>query len=73
MVDWILAHYMDVLIVLSAVIAGASVICKALAPLTKSTVDDRAAGWLDRAHGWLSVIALNPKDPKSGPKPDWLD
>ena len=51
------------LTVICGVISGASVICRAIAPLTKTTADDRAAAWLVKAHKWLSVIALNTPPP----------
>ena len=57
---WIAANWQSVAGTAGAVVMGASIIVKAIAPLTKSEADDKAAGWLDKVHGWLSKVALNP-------------
>lgn len=44
-----------------AVVGAASVAAAAIAPLTKTKVDDKVAGVLSKVHGLLSKLALNPK------------
>ncbi len=61
MLDTLLAHKGDILVVALAVVTGASVLLKALAPLTKNVTDDK---WLARCETLLSVLgklALNVK------------
>ena len=41
-----------------AIVGGASVILKAVAPLTENKWDDKAAGLLPKLHALLSKIAL---------------
>lgn len=45
--------------VVLAVIGGASVVAKVMAPLTKTKLDDKLAGWLGKAHAVISKLALN--------------
>jgi len=59
-VAWISANWQTVVGVTGTVVMGASIIVKAVAPFTATTKDDKAASWLDKVHGWLSKIALNP-------------
>lgn len=63
--SWLVGNWGVIVTTLLAVIGGASVMVKAIAPLTKSKADDKAAAWLDKAAGWLSrvasKVALNPK------------
>lgn len=56
-----LEHLPTVLVVLSAVVAGASVALKAIAPLTKTVKDDRALALLEKALGLLEKLSLNVK------------
>ncbi len=58
--SWLGANWMTVVGVAGTVVMGASIMVKAVAPFTSTTADDRAASWLDKAHAWLSKIALNP-------------
>jgi len=60
MLAWVAANWQLIGGTAGAVVMGASIMVKAIAPLTASTADDRAAGWLDKVHGWLNKIALNP-------------
>ncbi len=53
----IIAHYG---VILLAVVGGASAICKAIAPLTSTKLDDEAATFLDKVYALISKIALNP-------------
>lgn len=62
--SWILDNWMTVLVVILTVIGAASVVVKAIAPLTASKTDDKVAGWLDKVHAWLSRVALNPQAKK---------
>ena len=59
--SWIIANYTVILVAVVSVIGGASVIVRAIAPLTKSTADNKVAKVLGKIHGWLSKIAMNPK------------
>jgi len=60
-ITWILSNWQLVVTTALAIIGGASVIVAAIAPLTKSDKDDKAASWLKKIHGWLSKVAINPK------------
>jgi hypothetical protein len=60
MLTWISANWQLVVGTAGAVVMGASIVVKAIAPLTANTADDRAASWLSKVHTWLSKIALNP-------------
>jgi hypothetical protein len=60
MLSWVTANWQMVVGTAGAVVMGASIVVKAIAPLTSNTADDRAASWLNKVHGWLSKIALNP-------------
>ncbi len=44
-----------------AVVGGASALVRAVAPLTKTKVDDKLAGALSFLHKLLSKVALNGK------------
>jgi hypothetical protein len=55
----LLAYLPTALIVVSAVIAGASVALKAIAPLTKSVKDDRVLALLTKAAALLEKLSLN--------------
>jgi hypothetical protein len=59
-IAWLGSNWSTILVTLLAVIGGASIIVKAIAPLTATDADDKAAAWLDKVHEWLSKIALNP-------------
>lgn len=59
-IAWLSANWMLVTGVACSVVAGASIIVKAISPLTANTKDDKAAAWLDKVHAFLSKIALNP-------------
>lgn len=50
-----------ILITVTSVIGGASIIVSALAPLTKNTTDDKVSSVLGKIHRLFSRIALNPK------------
>lgn len=63
MIDWIVAHWADLLIGASGIVAGSSVALHAIAPLTKTDKDDRAASWLDKVSAVLSKLSLNKKLP----------
>ncbi len=58
---WLAANWMTVVGVAGTVVMGASIMVKAIAPYTSTTKDDEAASWLDKVHGWLSTLAINPK------------
>lgn len=53
-VDWV-----AVIAVLSTVVLAASIALRAIAPLTKNTVDDRAVRWLEKVQAFLAWLALN--------------
>lgn len=59
-INWLGSNWMMVAGVLGSIVMGASIIVKAIAPHTATNRDDRVASWLDKVHGWLSKIALNP-------------
>lgn len=61
MFAWIVANWSTVIVVVLAVIGAASAAVKVIAPLTKTTRDDRLAKWLDVVVSWLSKVALNPR------------
>jgi len=63
-VAWLSANWQSVVGVAGTVVMGASIIVRAIAPFTKTTKDDKAAGWLDTAYKWLSKLALNPPPAK---------
>lgn len=56
--SWFLENWSTILVTALSVIGGASVALKAVAPLTAWKGDDKAAGWLDKAHSVLSKLAL---------------
>jgi hypothetical protein len=62
--SWIMSNWQLLLGVMGTVVMGASIAVKAIAPLTKNTADDKAAGWLDKIHGFFSMLALNPPKDK---------
>jgi len=57
--SWLVLHWSDLLVAVLAVIGGASAAVKVIAPLTDSKLDDKLAGWLSKAHSFLSKLALN--------------
>ena len=57
---WVTGNWQMVVGTAGTVVMGASIIVKAIAPLTDNTADDKAAGWLDKVHGLLTKLALNP-------------
>ena len=59
-ISWLGANWQTIVGVAGTVVMGASIMVKAIAPHTATTKDDRAASWLDKVHGWLSKIAINP-------------
>lgn len=59
-INWVIANYQTILIAATSIVGAASMAVAAIAPLTKSDVDDRALSWIKRAHKLLSKIALNP-------------
>ena len=54
--NWILSNYQTILIAVSGVVAGASVMLHAIAPLTKSTKDD---SWMAKVDWLLAKLSLN--------------
>lgn len=60
MFSWLAENWLTLVTVALSVVGGASIMVKAIAPYTSTTSDDEVAGWLDKVHGWLSRIALNP-------------
>lgn len=56
---WIVANWQTLLVTLLSIIGGASVIVRAIAPLTSTTKDDEAVRFLDKVYGWLNKLALN--------------
>lgn len=60
---WITENWMMMVGVAGTVVMGASIMVKAIAPLTKNTADDKAAAWLDKVYKWLNKLALNPAAP----------
>lgn len=56
---WVGANWMLIVGTVSSVIAGASIIVKAISPFTATKVDDKAARWLDKVYKYLNKIALN--------------
>lgn len=59
MLAWLLANWKMLLDSVAYMVLGASMLVKLLAPLTAGTGDDKAAGWLEKAHAWLKKLALN--------------
>lgn len=57
---WVTENWQTIVGTTGTIVMGASLIVRAIAPFTKTEKDDKAAGWLDKAHNWLSKIALNP-------------
>lgn len=62
--QWLQANWMLVGGTASAVVAGASLAVKAIAPLTETDKDDKVSVWLDKVHSLLSKLALNPPKDK---------
>lgn len=58
--SWVSANWQTIVGVSGTVVMGASIIVRAIAPYTANTADDKAAGFLAKAHTWLSKLALNP-------------
>ena len=59
MLSWILNHKMEVLTIATAAITGASVLLKALAPMTKTIADDKWLARLEKLLAVLEKLALN--------------
>lgn len=59
-ISYITQNYQLVLVTVLSVIGGASVILRAIAPLTKNKIDDKALTFLGKAHKFLSKLALTP-------------
>lgn len=57
----VLNHKYEILAVACAVVAGASVALKAIAPLTKNVKDDRVLAGLEKLLAVLEKLALNTK------------
>ncbi len=62
-ITWLMGNWVTIIGVAGTVVMGASIIVKAIAPLTSSQKDDEVATWLDKVYKWLSSIALNPPLP----------
>lgn len=60
LISWLSANWLVLIMVATSVVGGASMIVKAIAPLTKSNLDNRIVKWLDKLHSLLSKVALNP-------------
>lgn len=61
-ISWLGENWGTLLVVVSGVISGASVIVAALAPVLKKTEkDEKALVWLRKVSDFLSKLALNPK------------
>lgn len=50
--SWVIINGPTILNAILAIIGGAAVATRLLAPLTKNTVDDRVAGFLGKLHVW---------------------
>lgn len=59
--SWFVTNGPTVLLWASAIVGGASALVLAVAPLTKTKVDDKLGGLLNKLHGLLSKVALHPK------------
>ena len=59
--SWFVSNGPVVLTWALAIVGGASALVLAVAPLTKTKVDDKLGGALSALHGLLSKVALNPK------------
>lgn len=57
--EWFLSNWPLVVQAVLAVIGGASVAVKLIAPLTSTKLDDKLAGILSKVHSLLSKLALN--------------
>lgn len=57
---WVMANWQLLVGTAGSVVMGASLAVKAIAPLTKTDKDDRAASWLTKVYTLLSKLALNP-------------
>jgi hypothetical protein len=57
-VEFLSAHGMELLVGALAFVGGAAALCKVVAPLTDTKVDDKLAGALSKLYGLLSKLAL---------------
>lgn len=57
---WLVENWQTILLVLTSIVTGASIIVRAISPYTSTTKDDDVATFLDRVHDWLNKLALNP-------------
>lgn len=60
-IAWVIENWMFILGVIGTVSMGASIIMKAIAPLTDNKIDDSVAKWLTVVYKWINKIAINPK------------
>ena len=66
--DFLIANYMDILLVIFTAIGGLWSAAKLLAPLTETKVDDMVAGALGKVHGLLArILGLQVPEAPSDP------
>jgi hypothetical protein len=58
-ISWLTENWMLVAGTAGTVVMGASVAVAAIAPLTKTDKDDKAAAWLKKVYTWLYKVSLN--------------
>lgn len=59
--SWILNNWQSILTTILAIIGGASALVAAIAPLTKSDVDNKVLNALRWLQDKLGLLALNPR------------
>lgn len=59
MLSWLLSNKLEILMVLMAIVTGASLVLKTVSPLTKSLKDDKWLARLEKLLGVLEKLALN--------------
>ena len=65
-IAWFMANWGLIITTLLAVIGGASIMVKAIAPLTRSDSDDKLVSFLEKVQAWLAKLALNTPSNKAG-------
>ena len=60
LINWLGENWQLLMGTAGTVVLGASLMVKALAPLTKNKKDDKLAALLDKAVPFLNKLALNP-------------
>lgn len=70
--SWLMANWQVIVTTLLTIIGGASVIVKAIAPLTRTESDNKLVGLLEKIQAWFAKLSLNTpsnvKNTTSAPK-----